>query len=72
MSVIKTVMSYTIPYPMQRFIKQHSDVQLQICNYYSKDALSHLINGTIELAIIRDFLPTPGIWNAASTWSCTT
>ena len=57
---MKTVMSYTIPHPMQ------------ICNYYSKDALSHLINGTIELAIIRDFLPTPGIWNAASTWSCTT
>lgn len=71
-SVMKTVMSYTIPHPMQRFIEQHSDVQLQICNYYSKDALSHLTNGTIELAIIRDFLPTPGIWNAASTWSCTT
>ena len=44
---MKTVMSYTIPHLMQRFIEQHSDVQLQTCNYYSKDALSHLTNGTI-------------------------
>lgn len=60
-SVMDSVMSYTIPHLMQRFIDEHPDVQLQICNYYSRDALAHLTNGTIDLAIIRDFLPTPGI-----------
>ena len=60
-SIMESVLNYAVPDLMHNFLQKHPDTQLMIRNQYSKDALSYVERGELDVAIIRDVQPSPGL-----------
>lgn len=60
-SIMETIISYSLPQLIPSFLEKHPDTQLVLRNYYSKDALSHIESGNLDLAIVRDAMTVPGL-----------
>lgn len=51
-SVIESVMHYSMPNMFNTFIKRYPDVTLTLTSYYSHEAYHHIVEGKLDLAIV--------------------